>query len=171
MAGPSRRTPTTQTSGGWESSQSDFDNSAKYYCNCGYEVVIYEMDDNYRCRYLVRPLEVEFINPLASDASSPLQGPHVGPRSKVICGTVVPIACECVSVGNGCANCVCMWSCAYCKNAVMYEDVCQILVLQGSNIAMVEAHRAASQCEKVHEDHHKYAAFMATAKLLSLSEC
>jgi len=34
---------------------------------------------------------MEFIDPLALDALSPLQGPHMGPYSKVICGTVFPI--------------------------------------------------------------------------------
>ena len=38
---------------------------------------------------------MEFIDPLALDASSPLQGPHVGPRSKVTHGTMVPIVCKC----------------------------------------------------------------------------
>ncbi|KAJ8428045.1 hypothetical protein Cgig2_007622 [Carnegiea gigantea] len=51
------------------------------------------------------------------------------------------------------------------------KDVRQTLIPQGSDIAVVEAHRAASQCEKVHEDHRKYAAVMATAKPLPLSEC
>ncbi|KAJ8443354.1 hypothetical protein Cgig2_015835 [Carnegiea gigantea] len=127
MAGPSRRMSTTQTSGGSGSSWSDLDNNAKYYYNCGYVVVMYETDDNYRRRHLVCSLEnesacqylavvdpdypkqardvidqlteelgeMEFFDPLASDASSPLQGPHVGPRGKVICGTVFPIVWEC----------------------------------------------------------------------------
>ena len=60
MADPSKRTSTTQTSKGPGSSQSDFNNSAKYYCNYGYEVVMYEMDDNYRRRYLVCPLELNY---------------------------------------------------------------------------------------------------------------
>jgi len=38
---------------------------------------------------------MEFIDPLASDASSPLQDPHVGPHGKVICLTMVTIVCEC----------------------------------------------------------------------------
>lgn len=58
MASSSRRMSTTLTSGGWGSSQSDLNNSAKYYCNCGYEAVMYKIDDNYRRRYLVCPLEV-----------------------------------------------------------------------------------------------------------------
>ena len=62
MAGPLRRTSTTQSSGGSGSSQSDFDNIAKYYCNCGYKAVMYKTDDNYRRRYLVCPLEVKFIS-------------------------------------------------------------------------------------------------------------
>ncbi|KAJ8429659.1 hypothetical protein Cgig2_001655 [Carnegiea gigantea] len=57
MVSPSRGTSTTQTSGGSGSSRSDFDNSAKYYCNYGYEAVMHEMDDNYRRRCLVCPLE------------------------------------------------------------------------------------------------------------------
>ncbi|KAJ8445911.1 hypothetical protein Cgig2_009840 [Carnegiea gigantea] len=64
MAGPSRRTSTTQTSGELGSSRSDFNNSAKYYCNCGYEAVISETDDNYRRRYLDCPLEVFNFEPL-----------------------------------------------------------------------------------------------------------
>jgi len=59
MARPSERMSTTQTSGGSGSSLSD--NSAKYYCNCSYEAIIYETDDNYRQCYLVCPLEVSCI--------------------------------------------------------------------------------------------------------------
>ncbi|KAJ8422967.1 hypothetical protein Cgig2_002716 [Carnegiea gigantea] len=132
MAGSSRRTSTTQSSGGLGSSRSDFNNIAKYYCNCSYEAVMYETDDNYMRHYLVCPLEVnfnsfianvvifqplvipynssstlltcvvhvplcqmEYMDPLASDASSPLQAPHVGPRIEGIWGTVVPIICNC----------------------------------------------------------------------------
>jgi len=51
------------------------------------------------------------------------------------------------------------------------KDVCQALARQGLDIALVEAHRAASQYAKVHEDYRKDAAVMATAKPLSLSEC
>ncbi|KAJ8430487.1 hypothetical protein Cgig2_004680 [Carnegiea gigantea] len=57
MVGPSRRMSTTQTSDGSGSSLSDFNNSTKYYCNCAYEVFMYETDDNYGRRYLVYPLE------------------------------------------------------------------------------------------------------------------
>jgi len=53
MADPSRRMSTTQTSGGSGSSRSDFNNSAKYYCNYDYEAVMFEMDDKYMRRYLV----------------------------------------------------------------------------------------------------------------------
>ncbi|KAJ8429660.1 hypothetical protein Cgig2_001656 [Carnegiea gigantea] len=49
---------TTQTSRGSRSSRSDFDNSAKYYYNYGYEAVMYGTDDNCRRRYLVCPLDV-----------------------------------------------------------------------------------------------------------------
>ena len=62
MAEPSRRTSTTQSSGTSGSSRSDFGNIAKYYCNCGYEAVMYETDNNYRRRYIVCPLEVKFIS-------------------------------------------------------------------------------------------------------------
>ncbi|KAJ8432927.1 hypothetical protein Cgig2_023057 [Carnegiea gigantea] len=42
------------------------------------------------------------------------------------------------------------------------KDVRQTLVQQGLDIALVEAHRAASKWENVHEDHDKYAAVMST---------
>ena len=38
---------------------------------------------------------MEYMDPLASDASSTLQAPHVGPRTEIRCGTVVPIVCDC----------------------------------------------------------------------------
>ena len=48
------------------------------------------------------------------------------------------------------------------------KNVHQALVPQCSDVALVEAHCAACQCENVHEDHHKNAAVMATAKPLPL---
>ncbi|KAJ8425493.1 LOW QUALITY PROTEIN: hypothetical protein Cgig2_029575 [Carnegiea gigantea] len=51
------------------------------------------------------------------------------------------------------------------------KNVRQALVPQGPDVALVEVHRAASQCENIHEDHHKNAVVMAIAKPLSFFEC
>jgi len=37
---------------------------------------------------------MEFDDPLASDASSLMKGPHMGPPTNNICGNVIPMVCQ-----------------------------------------------------------------------------
>ncbi|KAJ8447199.1 hypothetical protein Cgig2_030430 [Carnegiea gigantea] len=203
MDGPSRRTSTTQISGGSGSSRSNFDNNVKYYCSCGYVAVMYGTDDNYRHRYLVCPLEVNcnsfivnpfIFEPLAVFYNSsatvltyvfmslhgrphlendlPVNTCHGDPDYPKQARDVIDQLTEELreytrSVGEE-AN---MSGGPRGSSAMVPLRMSAKHLSRRLGITLVEAHHAASQCEKVHEDYHKNATVMATAKILSLSEC
>ncbi|KAJ8421280.1 hypothetical protein Cgig2_023317 [Carnegiea gigantea] len=61
MPSPSRRRPYSQTSIGSRTTQSYFNTGEKYYCYCGTEAAVLEMDDNYQRYFMACPREVTFF--------------------------------------------------------------------------------------------------------------